>query len=61
MWEYNFLELEADRTKADVETALNALGSEGWELVAAYRSNAGWNVFVCKRPIEAAERNRKRR
>jgi hypothetical protein len=57
MWEYHFLELEASRSKAEVETALNELGREGWELIAAYRSNAGWNVFVCKRPMESARKS----
>jgi hypothetical protein len=52
MWEYQSSEMAPDRDPQDVQATLNALGAQRWELVANYVSNAGYNVFICKRPVE---------
>ncbi len=49
MWEYHFLELEAHRNEGRGRNLTDGLGKQGWELIAAYRSNAGWNVFTSDR------------
>jgi hypothetical protein len=41
-WEYRVLRLSPRSTEEHVETALNALGAEGWELVAITQTVTHW-------------------
>jgi hypothetical protein len=48
-----------NRPSPEVQDTLNALGEQRWEFVAVYVSNAGYNVFILKRPkaVRAARRS----
>jgi hypothetical protein len=57
VWEYQLIEM--NRPSPEVQDTLNALGEQRWEFVAVYVSNAGYNVFILKRPkaVRAARRS----
>ncbi len=54
-WEYKAIQLQPDLSSADVEEALNAHGSQGWEAIAFYLTGEGRfrrRDVVFKRPVK---------
>lgn len=45
-WQYQLITLASDRDALQVQDTLNAVGNDGWELVAIYPSSAAYNIFV---------------
>jgi hypothetical protein len=45
--------LANDRDLLQVQEALNAVGNDGWEMIAVYPSAAAYNIFIFKRPKRA--------
>jgi hypothetical protein len=52
-WEYQLISLANDRDHLQVEEAFNAVGNDGWEMIAVYPGAAAQNVFIFKRPKRA--------
>ena len=51
LWEYKIVNLGGSRQSDPApEQALNKAGAEGWELVQANINEAGYGVYVFKRP-----------
>jgi hypothetical protein len=49
-WEYHFFVVATGQSL--VESSINELGKEGWELVTTYMNPSGATYFVFKRPIK---------
>jgi hypothetical protein len=56
IWSYKLerLDLMEDDASAGVETGLNRLGEQGWELVAVQAIGDG-SYAICKRPVDLGE------
>jgi len=50
-WEYRLYSTDPERTDDQIETALNDLGQDRWELVTSYLSTLRI-VFILKRAIQ---------
>jgi hypothetical protein len=49
-WEYKVAPVPPEWDHERTEDSLNRMGLQGWDLVTQYISNAGYGVFVFKRP-----------